>query len=669
MKSNSSLNSHYIVGIDGIRAIAVISVIIYNINASLLPGGFTGVDIFFVISGYVISLSLSKSTLHNFLPYIISFYRKRLLRILPALLTCIVITTIVSNLFIPSSWLSSENKRTALSAFLGLSNFALVLSSDGYFAPRSEFNPFLHTWSLAIEEQFYLFFPLIFFLVSKLKHNNSKSIKFLSFIIIPIFTILSLSWSYIETKNSPILAYLWLPSRFWELAIGSVLFTFHSRNFCVPRTQKGSSFVLVFGIILVCIGLFFSSRELFPFPWAIVPVMGSLFLVTGVSKKYKNLSYLQKIFESPGMIYIGKISYSLYLWHWPVITLFRWTVGIENQYYIIIALVLIFSLSSLSYHFVESPIRQNSYLRDQTSLKVILSGLIAIFLCLCISKVIFDQHNLITLSVTKNIDDWDSALISHANPEMNKIDEILNSSQRRLFVIGDSHAGTYGKLIRQVSIYLGIKTVLFSEVGCPIASLLEPTTQKCLDIHENNLQTIGKFGNPGDIVFLASLRLNRLDDQWKIFDEETIISRQKDYQNRALALEQASEIIQEFENQGMYVLIDAPKPIFRSPPFRCSDWFNEMNPICKHGFTISRDFLLEYRKPVMNSLEILKKWHTRLIVWDPFFILCPNVKCSAFQGNKPLFFDGDHLSGYGNKILFPSFVDQLSNIWDEHHKL
>ena len=171
------------------------------------------------------------------------------------------------------------------------------------------------------------------------------------------------------------------------------------------------------------------------------------------------------------------------------------------------------------------------------------------------------------------------------------------------------------------------------------------------------------------IIVNSKCHFYKIDQEWKIFDEETIISRQKDYQNRALALEQASEIIQEFENQGMYVLIDAPKPIFRSPPFRCSDWFNEMNPICKHGFTISRDFLLEYRKPVMNSLEILKKWHTRLIVWDPFFILCPNVKCSAFQGNKPLFFDGDHLSGYGNKILFPSFVDQLSNIWDEHHKL
>ena len=118
---------------------------IYHLDFSLLPGGFTGVDVFFVISGYVITKSLSHKSTLGFSDYLWDFYKRRILRILPALLLCLVITSLLSAIFIPSSWLSSTNTKTGVAAFFGMSNIILVIFSDGYFSPKAEFNPFLHT--------------------------------------------------------------------------------------------------------------------------------------------------------------------------------------------------------------------------------------------------------------------------------------------------------------------------------------------------------------------------------------------------------------------------------------------------------------------------------------------------------------------------------------------
>ena len=180
MTFNDKTPFEYVAGIDGLRAIAVLSVIIFHFESSLLPGGFTGVDVFFVISGYVISKSLARNYGEKLSVFLLEFYKRRLLRILPALLACLLVTGVISSLFIPEYWLSSKNDITGASAFFGLSNFFLLSGEDGYFSQRVSFNPFVHTWSLAVEEQFYVIFPLMFFIwlriylaypVNALTHN------------------------------------------------------------------------------------------------------------------------------------------------------------------------------------------------------------------------------------------------------------------------------------------------------------------------------------------------------------------------------------------------------------------------------------------------------------------------------------------------------------------
>ncbi len=122
------------------------------------------------------------------------------------------------------------------------------------------------------------------------------------------------------------------------------------------------------------------------------------------------------------------------------------------------------------------------------------------------------------------------------------------------------------------------------------------------------------------------------------------------------------------ENKSLIVLMDAPKPVFLSPAFRCADWFNSKNPICEKGSTVPRDFLLKHREPIMQSLLSLKRTHSKLIIWDAFPVLCPSETCSAFDNDKPIFFDGDHLSGHGNLLLYPYFVSLLNKEWNSSLK-
>ncbi|MGB9100510.1 MAG: acyltransferase, partial [Stenotrophomonas indicatrix] len=149
--------------IDGLRALAVLAVIVFHTNATWLPGGFTGVDLFFVVSGFVISQSLASRANLSLGTLLLDFYRRRVLRLLPALLVMLMATFVLSALFIPRAWRNEQFDQTGWAALVGFSNVVLAGQQDDYFSPGAELNPFLHTWTLGVEEQFYLVFPLLFF--------------------------------------------------------------------------------------------------------------------------------------------------------------------------------------------------------------------------------------------------------------------------------------------------------------------------------------------------------------------------------------------------------------------------------------------------------------------------------------------------------------------------
>jgi peptidoglycan/LPS O-acetylase OafA/YrhL len=659
------VNNNYIIGIDGLRALAVLAVIIFHMNPLYLPGGYTGVDVFFVISGYVVCASLSKGSTANLASFITKFYARRVIRIFPALIVCLVVVSILVTLFVPASWLSKTNEYTGLYAFFGVSNFALVWLNDGYFSPRVEFNPFTHTWSLAVEEQFYLFFPFVIFLWLKFK-NKDNYLGYIAEYLLPILLISSLIFSFYETSQSPERAFYLLPSRFWELACGAFLCKLHIQKKLLLHSIFAQRLALLAGIICLVGSFVFSDDEAFPFPWAILSVLSAILLILCVVNNNTNKTMLQKILESKLLVYIGKRSYSLYLWHWPVYVLLRWTIGFESLFHMILGFILSLVLANLSYHFIETPIRKHSFILKSPNWKVVTSGLIIITVTCSFSWLVFKSQTTTSLSVTKLQRTW----YPYAWNPADMIKDVKEPFKgRTLHVLGDSHTGAYSTMLKIISVEYGVQVKKYVAEGCGVVNLLRPSLVKgtrCSQIVERQLDEIQTNIKAGDILFLASLRMHRLGDQWTTFSDKKIFdshSSEKAQRNTIDALQEAVHLIEIFEKLNVHIIIDAPKPVFKSPLYRCSDWFNRSNPICKGGTTIGRDFLIEYREPVMVSLNSLKLKFPKLIIWDPFPILCEKEICSALDGEKPLFFDGDHLSADGNRKLYPSFSSLISHIW------
>lgn len=662
-------NKHYIKGIDGLRAFAVLAVMLFHIYPQALPGGFTGVDVFFVISGYVVSSSLAKNYRSNFLKYTIDFYARRILRLVPVLLVFLLVVVIFTTLFIPSSWLSETTSKTALAAFFGYSNFALVWYNDSYFSPRIEFNPFVHTWSLSVEEQFYVLFPLIFYIWYRFRNHHSRYLSFIAKWLLTTLLIVSIVYSWYLTTHNPEEAFYLLPDRFWELALGALLFKLHIQNKLVYSTNRIHTLFQICGMALIIFGFYFSDKNMFPFPWAIFPTVGAMMLIIGFVNNHNDESIIKSIFENRAMVYIGKISYSLYLWHWAIYALFRWTVGLETILQMLAAVALTIFFSVLSYNFIEKPFRSNQFIRHLSNWKIVLFGLLAIYIAYSGSKYIFENQSIISLSVTKDKKTW----YPHAYHAV--LDENFETKQdfskHKLFVLGDSHTGAYSTMLQKLSDEYYVKVFKFSSGGCGVADFHTVTSSKgakCIKYINDVVAKINSIAAPGDILFLASLRVNRLCDQYTIFSEKIIIADQLSEaaeNNRRLIIDETGELIKQFEKKGMRIIIDAPKPVFKAPAFRCSDWFNKSNPICKGGLTMKRDFLLEFRKPVMYSLDVLAKRFPKLIIWDPFPVLCKTEVCSVFEGGVPKFFDGDHLSAYGNMILYPSFAKIIETIWNQ----
>jgi len=666
VKQSPTHSMSYIPGVDGLRALAVLAVMLFHIDSSILPGGFSGVDVFFVISGYVVSLSLSRDQSPNFWQFTINFYNRRILRIFPALIACLVIVSIFTALFIPASWLSNTNSETALYAYFGLSNFALVWFDDGYFSLDSEFNPFLHTWSLGVEEQFYVIFPLLFFTWLKFKDQPNIGGFIVNWLLV-ILLVSSLLFSIYETSNHPNNAFFLLPSRFWELACGALLFKLHARNKWTPDSGLNIRLTLILGTILVSIGLVFSNKNAFPFPWALFSVIGTMLLISGLSNRDGVKSLIQNIFENPVVVYIGKISYSLYLWHWAVYVLFRWTVGLESMLQIGCAVVLAIVLAVLSYHYIETPIRKNKVIGNRPYWQVVTGGLVTIVLAFTFSWGIFKYQHVISHSVVMQ-DKTDWYTYGYKKDIAQNYQSALEG--RKLFVVGDSHVGAYATMLYKLAGEYGVEVHRFGAGGCGVANLRKPgmfDRLKCKQRIEEKLTQIEELASPGDIVLLASLRMNYLDDDnRKMVSNTEALARQLGVEadtDRKLALQEAEEFIKRFEKLSLHFIFDAPMPIFKYLTFRCSDWFNESNLDCSHGPTLERDFLLDYRAPVMQSLSSLQSKFPSVIVWDPFPILCKTEVCSVYDQDKPLFFDDNHLSAHGNRVLYPSFVALLKKIW------
>lgn len=344
---NKPMSSRYRPEIDGLRAFAVIAVIINHFNKNILPGGYLGVDIFFVISGYVITSSLYQRPSRDFKDFISGFYERRIKRLVPALSVFVVITSIIICLFNPNPRISLE---TGITSLFGLSNIYLLKQSTDYFASATELNVFTHTWSLGVEEQFYILFPFLIWFsgFGRQTKNGARNL----FVAIGFLTITSLIGFINLYPINQSAAYFLMPTRFWEMAAGCLLFIGFQKRTSFENLLEKFPPLLILGLVI--------SVMYLPMKFAIASTISIVILSSILIASLKRSTTGYIIFTNPTVVYIGLISYSLYLWHWSVLSISRWTIGI-HWWTVPIQLFVMFALAIISYRFIETPLRKKTW--------------------------------------------------------------------------------------------------------------------------------------------------------------------------------------------------------------------------------------------------------------------------------------------------------------------
>jgi peptidoglycan/LPS O-acetylase OafA/YrhL len=456
--------------IDGLRAIAVLSVIVYHANPNWLPGGFVGVDIFFVISGYLITKIIAKEIHNNTFTYS-GFYKRRIKRILPAFLLVLVVTTGAGYLI----YFPDDLKlllQSGLSSLFFVSNM-FFWHNTGYFAPESDVLPLLHTWSLSVEEQYYIFWPLCLFLILKKINLNHQSLMML--LCGALFAGILIS-EYLVFRN-PSFGFYSLPSRFFELLIGAIVAIIR-----IDQVTKGTGWLLsVLGLILLS-GSFFLLTDASTFPGvnAIYPAIGTALVILGGRN---NLNSFSVLLSGKEITNIGLLSYSLYLWHWPVFAISRYMQIPFSALNVAALFSFIFLCSFLSYRYVEKPVIRSKLEFRPALIYLFVLPLFAytlIFFYVQHSDGVYERYSKTDQQHMREIVEVVSSDIRNCIGEHHKLDLtescIINSEDngsietkpKPSFVLwGDSHANHFRPMLEEMSTGTGYRGRELSFWGCP----------------------------------------------------------------------------------------------------------------------------------------------------------------------------------------------------------
>ncbi len=340
-------DSGYRPEIDGLRGLAVVAVILNHIDERLLPSGYLGVDVFFVISGFVITASLTRRPARSFADLLLGFYSRRLKRLVPALVLFVVVVGLLSCLVIPRPHTAL---RTGINALFGLSNIYLHGQATDYFGTATRLNPFTHTWSLGVEEQFYLVFPLVAWLTG-FARPGPRGQRGL-FGVMGVASLVSLIAFVQLYPTQQAAAYFLMPPRLWEMGAGCLLFCLGG---VWPAVAVGIGRLPPLAPAVGLVAVLFS-----PLAWAVPATATAVGLTTLLIGSLRSGTAAFRLFTLPALVAVGLISYSLYLWHWGVLSLSRWTIGL-HWWSLPFQIALIVALSMASYRWVEQPLRQRSW--------------------------------------------------------------------------------------------------------------------------------------------------------------------------------------------------------------------------------------------------------------------------------------------------------------------
>lgn len=615
------MNKTYRADIDGLRGLAISSVVIYHLFPSFLPGGFIGVDIFFVISGYLITTIIYQDIQSNSFSFY-EFYAKRIRRIFPALLVVMATVYVLG-------WLSlfaTEYRELGKHIYSGALFFINITlwQEAGYFDISSELKPLLHLWSLAIEEQFYIIWPILVVLLSKLRRAQV-------WLVLLLVGASFVSGIY-YIGFSPVSAFYLPINRFWELLAGSFIayLSIHSvyfSNIC-SQNKNGLSFI---GISLIFLSLLFFDKQMtFPGWWALLPVIGGSLIILAKDSKINSL-----VFSSKYLVLLGLVSFSLYLWHWPLISFTKiWYGSKHNNLYSFIVLFLSLLLAYLSYKFVEQPARH-----QKNKLVVLLIGF-SVLIAGCGYSVYkrngleFRHQNIIKGYGGKAPHSDVPCLEKFFQYQPDFCNLAISTNFPSTVILGDSIAHNS---------YPGIAKK-YIEVGRNVAMLGWPGTQPWVN-----------YMNP------VSSNLNQGDKVNKLI---TGIAKDRSVHNVILSMTQPSAVdenllrrientIEILKNHNKKILYVFSPPHLSFEPIQCIG----MPPLRPQ---IKADCSMKVTEIDSSYFEIklkLKDLLDRMSVptYDPYDQLCNEKNCPILIGGELLYRTNGYLSLKGSEYVFSKF--------------
>ena len=684
--------------IDGLRALAVLAVLINHLNGDWLKGGYLGVDIFFVISGYVVTSSLVARQDGSWGRFLRQFYERRFRRLLPALIAMVLGVALVLGLVIsPLDDTRIPSLRTGIMALFGLGNLYLMKQGTNYFADDPHFNPYLHTWSLGVEEQYYLLWPLIILLSGLgLKPATPRALRrltWLSLILLAGSLGLYLTLSF---RGQTDRAFFLTAARFWELAAGCLVYIRfrhnQSRQPLSAQLSVPTSVLLFAGLVAVLI----APLPTGPIGSVAATVISSLLLLL-----LRPDLGLGRLLRHPLSLAIGLRSYSLYLWHWPVIVLARWTLGVS-----LVTLGPILGLTALltllSYRLetlFRSPrkalMAQGSRPTDSVEVALqaqrpeptpllvyplftlatagLLVGLQGPF-----KSLLFTGRRDLPLNGTSNMKEITGTPINtvhcfqeptagaRTNGQREQCRVIRDPGRPTLFFIGDSHTNAIIPLGEDILKNTEFNVSFAARGGCPFPNFSpwvsnrhsEDRYKLCPQSSASELKYLQTQVKPGDsIVIVNNLKGYLLGDGQT--PALQAFSKAMDQLTRAMA------------PRGVRVILFGPIPSFdsreevRLPMTACQqEWFRPKWSVSSQCLPVQINRSAEEARlvPLHRRLDQLDQTIPNLSVFDPFDSLCPpsQTRCSTHAGERMLFSDSNHLTNEGAKHVSGAFLRFLS---------